>query len=90
MDHGGLQRCEFVKKLKMNHGIWLEMFWWKLKHKLLAVAGILLRISLNHEIQLAIFNQYSKVKLFVIVETRLFSTIMMLKRFNSIKRNLMD
>jgi len=43
---------------------------------------------MNHSMRLVMFNDYSKMKLLVVVETRFVFWIIMLKRFKIIKRNL--
>jgi len=45
---------------------------------------------MNHSMRLIMFNEYSKMNLLAIAETRFASWIIILKRFKVIKRNLQD
>jgi len=49
---------------------------------------IIKNFIMNHSMRLVMFNDYSKMKLLAIVETRFASWIIMVKRFKVIKRNL--
>ena len=51
-------------------------------------ALIMKNFIMNHSMKLAMFNDYSKMKLLAVVETRFASRIIMLKRFKVIKKNL--
>ena len=51
---------------------------------------IIKNFIMNHFMRLAMFNNYFKMKLFAVAETRFASWIIMLKRFKFIKRNLQD
>jgi len=51
-------------------------------------ALIIKNFIMNHSMRLAIFNDYTKMKLLVIAETRFASWIIMLKRFKVIKKSL--
>jgi len=51
---------------------------------------IMKNFIMNHFIRLVIFNDYSKMKLLAVAETRFASWIIMSKKFKIIKRNLQD
>jgi len=53
-------------------------------------ALIMKNFIMNHSMKLAMFNDYSKMKLLAVADTRFASWIIMLKRFKLIKRNLQD
>jgi len=53
-------------------------------------ALILKNFIMNDSMRLAIFNDYSKMKLLAVADTRFASWIIMLKRFKVIKRNIQD
>ena len=53
-------------------------------------ALIMKNFIMNHSMRLAMFNDYFKMKLLAVAETRFASRIIMLKRFKVIKRNLQD
>ena len=53
-------------------------------------ALIMKNFTMSHSIRLAIFNDYSKMKLLAVAKTRFVFWIIMLKRFKVIKINLQD
>jgi len=52
------------------------------------VATVIKNFIMNHSMRLVMFNEYSKLKLLAIAETRFSSWIIMLKRFKVIKKGL--
>ncbi|KAG8365715.1 hypothetical protein BUALT_Bualt17G0000800 [Buddleja alternifolia] len=53
--------------------------------ELTATAMMIKNFITNHSVRLAMFNEFSKLKLFVVAETRFASVIIMLRRFRLIK-----
>ena len=51
-------------------------------------ASFIKNFIMNHTIKLSMFNNYCKLKLLSVVDTRFASTIVMLKQFKTIKRGL--
>ncbi|KAL0423253.1 UNVERIFIED_CONTAM: hypothetical protein Sradi_0860100 [Sesamum radiatum] len=56
--------------------------------EIVASALMIRNFFMNHSMRLAMFNEFSKLKLLVVAETRFASVIVMLKRFKLIKQQL--
>ncbi|KAL0418818.1 UNVERIFIED_CONTAM: hypothetical protein Sradi_1295300 [Sesamum radiatum] len=56
--------------------------------EIVASALMIRNFTMNHAMRLSMFNEFSKLKLLVVTETRFASVIIMLKRFKLIKQQL--
>ncbi|KAG8377696.1 hypothetical protein BUALT_Bualt08G0059600 [Buddleja alternifolia] len=74
-----------AKNTEVNEVTYVECHWIT---QIIATATMIKNFINNHSMRLSMFNEFSKLKLLSIAETRFASSIIMLKRFKKVKQQL--